>query len=182
MIKHYGDISRQLQEVRKLKARIPRIMGTEAVNHFKNSFRIEAFEDDWSRPERWKARSGFDKNKKRRAILTKTARLKRSIRITTLGGNFVIVGTNVPYAKIHNEGGKVNVPVTKKMRRFFWAMYYQNKKSPEVAMRWKSLAITKRTSIQINMPKRQFMGESKFLDKKITDFLLKEFQKIFNNG
>jgi hypothetical protein len=76
------------------------------------------------------------------------------------------------YAAIHNNGGKI--PVTPKMRKFFWAKYYEragnvtklksgkasaSKRnvalSSEVQF-YKNMALTKRAHITI--PQRQFIG------------------------
>jgi phage gpG-like protein len=52
----------------------------------------------------------------------------KSIRVIKADTQSVIIGTDVPYAQIHNEGGISHPVVSKKMKKFAWAMYYQNAK------------------------------------------------------
>lgn len=61
----------------------------------------------------------------------------------------------VPYAFIHEKGGEITIPVTQRMRSFFWAMYFQT--SDE---KWKHLAITKKTSFMIDMKARPYVEPS----------------------
>lgn len=55
----------------------------------------------------------------------------------------------IPYAHIQEEGGVI--PITPKMRRFFWAMYYKYG-----ADMWKYLALTKKAVITI--PQRAYLA------------------------
>ena len=76
----------------------------------------------------------------------------------------ILVTSALPYAKLHNEGGFLIV--TRRMRKFFWAMYYQavKRKQHTRAAHWKGLALTKR---MLWIPKRQFMGQSAAADAKV---------------
>ena len=48
------------------------------------------------------------------------------LRFTQSGLTFgVEIGTKVPYAAIHEEGGTITQPRSQKQRRFFWAMFYK---------------------------------------------------------
>ena len=87
--------------------------------------------------------------------------LRRSIR-KAITKNLLIVSSDTPYSAIHNDGQMVNIRITKRSRRWFWYMY----KKTGVDM-WRGLALTKKQSIQFKMPKRQFMGHSDFLMKRI---------------
>lgn len=79
-------------------------LGNEAKNHFVGSFRLQGFED--RTVEKWPDRKKKDK-RAGRAILVKTGDLRRSIRRETLSKAKleVVIATDLPYAKIHNEGG-----------------------------------------------------------------------------
>ncbi len=95
------------------------------------------------RPERWKPKLITDG---RKILSGKSGDLFSSISSSISENRItVLFGTN--YAEIHNRGGRIGV--TKKMRKFFWAKYYETKK--EV---WKKLALTKKGYIEI--PKREF--------------------------
>lgn len=76
------------------------IMGREAVKHYKKSFRNQGFTDRSLRSWRGR-RNNFEPD---RATLTKTGDLKRSIRVIKKTLKSVTVGSDKPYAEIHNDG------------------------------------------------------------------------------
>jgi phage gpG-like protein len=143
---------------------IPTVAGTEAVNHFKASFRNQGFTD-----------SGLTKWPKRkrdtdpgRAVLTKTGRTKRAIRKQQQTETTVLVGINraeVPYAEYHNKGGILSVRGHKRRkksgRRSDREGNYQ-----QVRPHFRKL------------PKRQFIGNSQTLDKRIADKIVKLLKSI----
>ena len=100
----------------------------------------------------------------------------------------------VPYAAIHNYGGTINThpSVTKKMRRFAWAKFYSlagvkkgekiPKDVPPEASKWRALALTKKTQLNItaDIPQRQFIGDSAELREKIDKVILQTLQRISN--
>lgn len=80
------------------------LIGNEAVSHFKKSFRDGGFEDKTVEP--WKPRKDKSKRSQGRAILVKSGDLKRSPHRESLNrtGLSVVISTDLPYAKRHNEG------------------------------------------------------------------------------
>ncbi|EKT4520783.1 hypothetical protein JE950_002442 [Flavobacterium psychrophilum] len=58
--------------------------------------------------------------------LTDTGKLRRSVFVPgpKIQGNQIIWSSSLPYASIHNQGGEIIV--TEKMKRFFWAMYFES--------------------------------------------------------
>lgn len=150
-----------------IESDMPRIVGTEAVNHFKESFDNEGFTD--SRKKKWKPRA-FETNKsKGKSILHGDGDLEDSIDYRTEPGR-VIIFSDKEYAQIHNEGGKITV--TKKMRSFFWAMFYET--GEEV---YRNMAMTKKKEIEIDA--RTFMAFSEVLNRKIEKKLDKRVDQIF---
>lgn len=83
------------------------------------------------------------------------------------------LGSSLPYAAIHEYGGEFDVPVTQKMRSFFWAKWYNSGGD-----KWKAMALTQKTSFHIRMPKRPYLEPArdkamqsaipKYLDKRMT--------------
>lgn len=65
----------------------------------------------------------------------------------------------VPYAALHEYGGTVRVPVTERMRGFFWARFYEagGAGSPE-AEKWKAMALTRQTVFTIEIEARPYAG------------------------
>lgn len=86
-----------------------------------------------------------------RAILTgKTARLQSQINVVRNDTTSTIaIGSNLPYSKIQQEGGKI--PITPKMRKFFWAKFKETKN-----VKWKYLALKKGSTI--NIPSRKYLS------------------------
>lgn len=86
------------------------VMGVEAKNHFVGSFRNQGFTDNtlnrWQPRKRtsYKTRGGRLVNDTNRAILVKSGDLRRSIRIVNKTINKVVLGSDLPYAQIHNDG------------------------------------------------------------------------------
>lgn len=145
------------------------VVANEAVNFFRGSFTKQAWIGTNTNP--WKKRKG---NKDAgRAILVKSGRLRRSIRDMGSAGMKVRVGTDVPYAAAHNEGFSGTVSVREHSRK-------RTRKAKvsmsNVATRKKSTRTTKITagnssvkshSRKMNLPKRQFIGNSPYLNKLI---------------
>lgn len=61
----------------------------------------------------------------------------------------------IPYARIHEFGGTITVPITPKMRRYFWYAYYQTRDD-----KYRFMALTKKTSFTIAMPARPYFSPS----------------------
>ena len=157
------------------------ILEVELASEFDRNFSRQAFFD-----KKWSTRK-FSGNTK--GILAGRGMLRRSIN-KKVQGSSILFTSNLPYASIHNEGGKIKV--TPKMIRFFWAMYYKatksltmnkkgtvrntqrNRKLTQEAEQWKSLALKKVGSV-IEIPKRQFIGEhpqvNKIIEKTFRIFL-----------
>jgi len=178
-----------------MNRRMPILAGAIAVKHFKQSFQDSGFLDGGLNKWTPSNRIGRDKGVagKRKTLTSGRNHLMSSI--TAIPGNAdVIVRNPVEYAEIHNEGGAVNIhpTVTPKMRKMAWAKYYAalgikkgSKKKipttiPEDAARWRRLALTKKTKLDIKfmMPKRQFLGPSKELIENINARLDSEVQSI----
>lgn len=120
------------------------------VNFSKERFVRQNWVDANTEP--WKKRKPRKRTKRveKGATLVRSARLKRSIRKLHVSREVITVGTDVPYAKIHNQGfrGTVNVKAHTRTR---------DGKKVNVN------GFTRR----INVPKRQFIGESAVLKKRI---------------
>jgi phage gpG-like protein len=159
----------------KTKRQLPLLIANQAVNHFDKGFRNGGGQTDASKAG-WKERA-FTKGKGKRAILVKSGRLRRDIQRKVVNFAKTVIGTtNVTkdYADIHNEGGKIRI--TAKMRKFFWAMHHEAKGKAEKEY-WKNLALTKKSQIEI--PKREYIGRSKDLEKKHELLIDREIKKIF---
>ncbi len=158
---------------------LPDVVGTEAVNHFRQSFIDGGFTD--AVLDKWAPRKhkyGND-TKDGKEVLTQSGDLSDSIIYTILPGG-VLISTDKIYAQIHNEGGTIKIPVTKKLKSWAWAMWYNSGRLPEDRNPlYKSLALTNKASLTITMQRRQFIGDSIELDRKITEKIERTINKIF---
>ena len=186
------DFEKQLKKV--LNA-MPAVIGQAAVNHFQENITKRQGVPNNGSLQRFKNRV-FENNRGRgKGILNDTGNLVDSIKIINRSPNSVNVGiraSEIPYAEIHQQGGKVSV--TDKMRKFFWAQYYQHvavtahirsnkgRKSSapntnQEAAFWKAMAL-KRKNTAIHIPKRQFMVVTPDLEKAILRAIQTEMNHI----
>lgn len=67
-----------------------------------------------------------------------------------------MISANSPYAAIHQYGGtlKPTIPISLKMRKFFWAKFYETGQE-----NWKALALTKKKELKpvIQIPARPYI-------------------------
>lgn len=148
---------------------VPEIIGIEAVKHFKNNFQEEGFDGKkWA--SRKSKRMGSTNAQK---VLSQSGELSESIDYR-VEGNLVIIYSDKPYAKIHNQGGKIQV--TEKMKRFFWAKNKEAKDAgnTDVADMFKAMALSK----EITIEQRMYIGNSDVLITKITQKINKDLKRI----
>jgi len=128
----------------------------------------------------------IERGKLRNSIRTKHADLQNGVVISA--GN-----SRVPYAQIHNEGGKIKV--TKKMKAYFWAMHAKHKgkvkkrvdgrprKGSMLNLKkadiYKAMAL-KQEGSYINMPKRSFIGNSRALTRILESTINQQFERFVN--
>ena len=168
--------------LQQLFAQLVKAIATSANAIYDKSFETKSFD---GRP--WKTR----KRNRRGSLLVDSGALRRSLKYT-INGNTITWTSNLPYAKIHNDGGFIKI--TPKMRRFFWAKYYEctkkikrgkkgqvlkaSKVHSEDAEFWKAMALlaTRKLGAYIKIPRRRFIGNSNEVSRKIkqiTDAFMK---------
>jgi len=165
-----------------VRQQIPGVVGTVAVNFFKDSFRRQGWRD--RSLERWQSRSKQAKRNKGHAILISSGRLRNSIRITEQNFNRTVIGTNTPYAQAHNEGFKGIVSVKAHQRGKFTSgkEKYTTKAGKERNRTRKEQTgsgTVRAHTRNMNLPKRQFMGNSEILELKLTKSIELAIIKIF---
>ncbi len=183
------------QKAKELEAyvvtRFPAEAGNTAIRFINGNFKAQGWQGSSFKP--------WAKNKRGGTTLVQTGHLRSATFYITSPGMATIRNTE-PYADIHNEGGDLTIPVTDKMRKFAWAMYYKESgkgikktkggaeyQSIEVgrkAGKWRGLALTKKTYLNINIPRRQFAptpsSPSPILNRAVLRNVEKELKRIFN--
>lgn len=137
-----------------LKKNIISDMRVELADEFDRNFQRKAFFTD-----RWKKRRNPNA---RGSLLVVTGTLRRSIQAseTPDGVRFT---SNVPYATIHNEGGKGTVTVRQHQRK-------RKGKTHTVKQHMRT----------VKMPQRQFVGDGKETQRIIQDVIDDNLQQ-YNN-
>ena len=204
-----SDVSKFIRMVNKLSKsieeevddRLPRKLGVLAVQHFKQNFRDSGFRNGGLQPWKRSLRevSGDKRASSRYKTLTSARNHLMNSTESIVGKGYVSIVNSVPYASIHNEGGTINqnIPISQDMRKFAWAMFFKSagirkgKKSkgatspenlsPE-ALKWRGLALTKKSTLSrsIQIPKRQFIGESQELTEIVTNEIEQTIDKVRN--
>lgn len=160
------------------------VAGKMALKFFVDSFNRQAWLDNSSMP--WKQRKG-NKDSNRAVLVGKgSGRLRRSLRITSITPTTVTIGSDVPYAKVHNEGFKGTVSVREHTRNRFSSQKVGSGKilkSGKEGMRtMKSISGSSNVrahTMRMNMPRRQFMGDSAIMSKQIERQITADIMKAF---
>lgn len=151
--------------------------GTIAVNFSKERF----VRKDWFNQvhEAWKPR----KRKERGSLMVRTGRLKRSIQKISNGAHYVIIGSDVPYAKAHNEGLKttttayVSAHTRRKTRQAVSAKTGRKLKKRENT--GDTIKVKSHTrKMNINLPQRKFMGASRAMELRMQKHFKTEVETI----
>lgn len=184
----FAEHKKILKDIQVFKPQLEKMvdaMGVLAVNHFTQSFRNQGFTDESL--QMWKPRKRTERSRMgNRAILVKSGRLRRSIRSKRFGLLSVKIYTDVPYAKIHNDGEMVyrkphkrSSTITTKVRGSsgFVNGVWKRGRSKTIKLKGESFNV-KGSSFKI--PKRQFIGYSGVLNRKIIAKFDSKIKQIFN--
>ena len=171
-------LQKQQEIEHALRRTLPIKVGRIAKDHFQTGFRQGGFQDNGT--QAWQRKKRPDKYG---PLMSSRQNLYGSIYYRPEDYR-VTVGTEVPYAAIHNEGG--DIVVTARMKRFFWAKFREanggswkrSAKNSEADF-WKMLAL-KKVGSTIHIPQRRFIGESRELNGKIEQTILQELEKLIN--
>ena len=188
--------AKQREVEQAMKRTLPVKIGRIAADHFHENFRKGGFVNGGLHPlQPTKRQQSGSKSAAANysPLLSARKHLYGSIKYIPCDYR-VMVRSDLKYAPVHNWGGVMSPTVTEKMRKYAWARYNEaigRKKGSkrktkyvetEEALRWKALALTKKPKLQINIPQRQFLGESQELDRKINETIDNEIERIINNG
>lgn len=168
------------------------LMGRTAKTFFYDNFRKQGFDD--KSVKRWERRKGevggFGVSKKSagsRAVLVKTGDLRRSIRVDNVNkANLSVkIATDLPYAKIHNDGGIVDRKAHKRTSTITTTVQGSGSFVNGVWKKGKKAKLTLRgerhnvKASAFKMPKRQFIGDSWNLNEKVKKVIVTNLNKAF---
>lgn len=156
---------------------MPTRLGAIAVAFSKERFTRQNWVGKTRQPwEKRKVEKG-SKRRRRRHVLVDSGRLKRSIRVLYKSHNYLIIGTDVPYAKIHNEGGTINKDT--RVRRHTRKAHTRRTKSGSQKVSQHQVQAHSR-HINIDMPERRFIGESALMVRRMERDITKEIKNALN--
>lgn len=162
-----NNFLQRLNNVQKAVKRMPAMASKEAVRFSKERFQQTNWIGDST--ENWKKRKpGWVAESKKRSgrnVLTDTGRLRRSIRKISESSEKVVIGTDVPYAKIHNTGGR------------YTANQRVRSHSRKTKLGKQTTVRSYNRTLHVNMPKRQFIGSSQYLTKRLIRIASAELNK-----
>jgi len=179
------DFNNKLNGLQRALKSLPRKVGAQAVVFYKRRFIEQAWADNATEP--WQKRKPGAKRNTGRGILMDTGRLRRSIRVISTTHNSVTIGTDAPYAKAHNEGFRGSVQVPEHIRNRYQKVKYgtgiysiKSRKERQRTVKEKvegGEIKVKAHMKRMNLPKRQFMGNSAVLNDQIKRLVLAEINK-----
>ena len=174
MNNNLSDFTRTCNNIEHAVRLIPNKAAVMAVNFSKERFIKKNWVDKQEHP--------WTKTKKRKgSTLIKSGRLKRSIRKVHISTSYVIIGTDVPYARANNDGGTFTGTETVRThdRRAHKRKAYTTRSGKRIkagTVRAHTIKSHqrkyKRTVIQ-----RQFIGQSQQLTSQLTNMIETEIQK-----
>lgn len=170
-IKELNHICKRIERAIRI---IPSKAAVIAVKFSKERFREKKWIDKREHP--------WTKTKKRQgSTLIKSGRLKKSIHTIHVGADYAIIGTDVPYARAHNDGGTFTgtETVCAHDRRSHKRKAHTTRSGKRIkAGTVRTHAVKghhrnyKRTFI-----KRQFIGQSQYLTDQLSNMIQTEIQK-----
>lgn len=169
----FRDLVRVCDNINRAISTIPQKAAVMAVNFTKERFVKKNWVDNAEHP--------WVKTKKRKgSTLIKSGRLKRSIRKVHVGADYAIIGTDVPYAQIHNDGGTIKGTehVRSHTRRAHKHKSYIRSGKRIKAGTVRAHIIKSHTrKYKRTVIKRQFVGKSQQLENQLTTMIQSEIQK-----
>jgi phage gpG-like protein len=171
----FSAFNRKVDAIMREYKAIPPQVGYIASVFFKERFDEGAWLD--TTKEAWKPRKRRRPGgiKRRQKLLVDTGRLKRSIRKISATPTQVVVGTDIPYASIHNEGGTINKNVLVKTHTRKASTRTRNGRRYNIA---EHTVKAHQRRMNTTIPKRQFIGNSYTLERRIYLFIASRMMKV----
>jgi phage gpG-like protein len=186
-----SDFTRKMSSLSRTYKTLPNEIAAVAVNFSKERFVSQSWLD--STKTKWEPRKRQRKGRGSQTLLVKTGRLKRSVRKILATETQIVIGTDVPYAQIHNDGGKINKVVAvkahtrNKMGKVKRGTGVFNVRTRKERTRTKTEKVgdikVKAHTREMNttIPQRQFIGESYTLTKRITNLIAARFMRALKS-
>lgn len=168
----FPDFSKEANATEQFFKALPRLAGNMALNFYNDSWSRQGYVN--ARYQSWAKRKNPDADGRFRRILVKSGNLRRSLKMN-VNGNQVAIYSDLPYAQIHNEGGRVSGTVNIRAHL---------RKTPS----GKRVVVKSHSrNVNFEIPQRQFMdipgkAMSPFLEKRIVAHVERTLNKLYRNA
>lgn len=171
----FANIQKKTQNLRPILEVVAAVIKTAIDTNFEYRGRwdgqgtglFNGGEQTWAPLAPFTQQSYADKGYELNPTLERTGQLRRAVDVSVISNTSIAIANPLPYARIHQEGGKI--PITDRMRRYFWFRYYDSEGEGE---QWRNFALTKKTVI--NMPARPYITLTTEDVQDIIDFFQQE--------
>jgi phage gpG-like protein len=173
-----SEVERVFDRITARVSALPQQIATLAVNFSKERFVEKNWHD--SSPEPWPKT-----NKRKGSTLISSGRLKRSIRKIHVSPDYISIGTDVPYAKIHNEGGEISgVETVKSHNRRAHKRRAHTRKGKRIKKQTVKAHGVKSYGRKYfrKFKKRQFIGKSQELESRAVNLINTELDNAIRSG
>lgn len=177
------EFMKKLDNVEKAFNKMPTELAAIAVRFSKERFRDQAWLDHTREP--WDERKKRRKGRRSQTLLVDKGYLKRSIRKVYASKRYIIIGSDAPYAQIHNDGGTIKKTVTvgahvvQAHKRKAYNMRTRNGR--KVRVKAKQIASynvgTHRRRMNTTIPPRPFLGSSYQLGQQLVNHIQNQFEE-----
>ena len=190
-----------LNKLKRVKPKLPILAGNEVVNFALDNFKRQGFQGEvfmpW-RPRKNPTKWGTRPKRNGRKVLILTGRLRRSLRVIQANWQQVVVGSDVPYAKAHNDGVREqqiqNVKSFKRVQTYAGlaskfkvggeqfttgsAMSLKSKKNLKAVKVQAPTEVKAHTRlVNQNIPQRRYIGHSPYLNSRLQRVIGAEIMK-----
>ncbi|MGL5683601.1 MAG: phage virion morphogenesis protein [Marinifilaceae bacterium] len=160
-----ADIKSKMRAVKRIQRQVPIFVAGAAEAMKDANFSAQGFVTN-GRASRWQKRRKETQRTEGKRILHSTGTLQNSVQVEAIK-NRIHVGVDlntVPYAQVHNEGGRITQNVRPHHRK-----HYKSGK------RFQVRSFTR----HITMPQRKYLGHSPDIMKKVSRELDYQLNKLF---
>lgn len=103
------------------------------------------------------------------SMMVRSSRLKKSVRKLSWTRRFIVIGTDVPYAQINNDGGTINKTVKVKPHKRVITRGRAKAKTVKVKAHQRQM--------NTHIPQRKFLGESAILMRRIERLMERQLKE-----
>jgi len=184
-----GAFKAMYRQLSSVQSSLPRVIANEGTKFFVSNFQLEGFTNVGF--DHWQPRKPTKKIN-RKKILVRSGRLRRAVNNSNTERNFKrvvwrISKGEVPYAAVHNEGANGIQRVKSHDRGKFknekvgtgvYSVKTKKERKKTVTTKVGSSRVLNFTR-RMNIPKRKFMGQSEFLNRRFRLRIKQAYIKAF---